>query len=154
MRHLFGIFLAVVAAAAIFFGGGWAIFRLTAFSGHLFVLHASRGSVAAFAALAGTGLLLGILVAVRRISPLAAGLPGIVLLAWSALVAFDTSRGIQMVPLRSHAYGQGFADLLGYGMLALTGAVLIIPLFIPSRWSRWARDDDFADIPSGIGLMR
>jgi hypothetical protein len=153
MRHLSGVFLAVVAAAAIFFGAGWGITKFTNLSS-LFANHASRSNFAALAALAGTGLLLGILVAVRRVSPLAAGLPGIALLAWSALFAFDTSRGFRLVPLKSHAVGQGFADLLAFGVTALVGAVLIIPLFMPSRWRRWERDDDYADIPSGIGLMR
>jgi hypothetical protein len=154
MRHLFGIVLAVVTAAAIFFGAGWAMTRITN-SSLLFTSHASKSNMAALATLAGIGLLIGIVVAVRRISPLAAGLPGIALIAWSVLFAFNTPRGLQAVPLKNHAFGQGFTELLGLGVTALAGAVLIIPLFMPSRWRRWDREDDYySDVPSGIGLMR
>jgi ribose/xylose/arabinose/galactoside ABC-type transport system permease subunit len=153
MRHLIGIVLAVVMAAAVFFAAGWGIQTITVAS-ETFTSHSSGKILAALAALAGTGLLLGILVSIRRISPLAAGLPGIMLLAWSALYAFDTLRAVRLVPLQRDAFGEGFADLLTFGVTALLGAVMIIPIFIPSRWRRRPGDDDYADITSGIGLMR
>ena len=56
--------------------------------------------------------------------------------------------------MQHHSYGQGFIDLLGFGVTALLGAIFIVPLFMPSRWRYWSRDDDFADVTSTIGLMR
>jgi hypothetical protein len=44
--------------------------------------------------------------------------------------------------------------MLVTGVLALAGAVMIVPLFLPSRWRRRGSEDDYVDIPSGIGLMR
>jgi hypothetical protein len=44
--------------------------------------------------------------------------------------------------------------MLVTGVLALAGAVMIVPLFLPSRWRRTGSEDDYIDIPSGIGLMR
>ena len=48
------------------------------------LLH-STNTLEAFAAVAGTGLLAGIFIAVRQISPLAAGLPGLALIAWTVM---------------------------------------------------------------------
>jgi hypothetical protein len=153
MRHFTGIVLAVVLAAAVFFGAGWGIAKM-AVATQTFSTHASGKTLEAVGALAVTGLLAGILVAVRRVSLLAAGLPGIVLLAWSVLFAVNTSRAVRFVPMQHHSYGQGFIDLLGFGVTALAGAIFIIPLFIPSRWRYWASDDDYADVTTSLGLMR
>lgn len=155
MRHLIGIVLGVVAAAAIFFGVGWGTITLTEVTQSFGTAgHFNARAYEAFAALIGTGLLLGILVAVRPISPLAAGLPGLALLAWSVLFLVDTSRADRLVPMANSRYGQGFSDLLVTGVTALAGAIMIIPLFIPSRWRSRPRDDDYGDITTTLGLMR
>ena len=52
------------------------------------------GVIYPFAALALTALLAGVLIAAPRISPLAPGLPGLVLLAWTGLYAFSAARGV------------------------------------------------------------
>jgi hypothetical protein len=155
MRYLFGVVLALVMAAALFVGAGWGVAKATS-------LHASGSSltsthgVIALAALVGVGLLLGILLAVPGISPLATGLPGIVLLGWTALLAVSAKRAEQLIPLHAHSFAAGFGTMLTSGVLALAGAVMIVPLFVPSRWRRQYvdDDDDYADEPSGIGLMR
>jgi hypothetical protein len=155
MRHLFGVLLALVMAAALFVGAGWGVAKATS-------LHASGSSltsthgVIALAALVGVGLLLGVLLAVPGISPLATGLPGIGLLGWTALLVVSAKRAEQLIPLRAHTFAFGFGIMLTSGVLALAGAVMIVPLFVPSRWRRRYVDDedDYADEPSGIGLMR
>jgi hypothetical protein len=155
MRHLFGVVLALVMAGALFVGAGWGVAKATA-------LHASGSSltsthgVIALAALVATGLLLGILLAVPAVSPLATGLPGLVLLGWTALLVVSASRAHQLIPLRAHTFAFGFGIMLTSGVLALAGAAMIVPLFVPSRWRRRYADDDddYADEPSGIGLMR
>jgi hypothetical protein len=68
------------------------------------------------------------------ISPLAAGLPGLALLAWTGLYLFSVRRAVQYIPLKSQTYGTGFEALLFDGVLALAGLAMIIPLFVPSRW--------------------
>jgi hypothetical protein len=70
------------------------------------------------------------------ISPLASGLPGLALLAWTGLYLFSVRRAVQYIPLKSHAYGSGFEAMLFDGVLALAGLAMIIPLFVPSRWRR------------------
>jgi hypothetical protein len=155
MRHLFGVVLALVMAAVLFVGAGWGVAKATS-------LHASGSSLTsthgliALAALVGVGLILGILLAVPGISPLATGLPGIGLLGWTALLAVNSKRAEHLIPLRAHTFAFGFGIMLTSGVLALAGAVMIVPLFIPSRWRRRYLDDedDYADEPSGIGLMR
>jgi hypothetical protein len=146
MRHLIGFVLALALAAAIFFGASWGYLRLLRIpvaGGAVATLPAGGGSLLhdknvllAFAALAGVGLLAGLLLVVPRISPLAAGLPGLVLIAWSAFYLVNVHRAVQYIPLKSDAFGNGFEALLLNGVLAAAGLALIVPLFIPSRWYR------------------
>jgi hypothetical protein len=84
--------------------------------------------------LLAVGLLAGILMVVPMISPLAAGLPGLALLAWTGLYLFSVRRAVQYIPLKSQTYGTGFEALLFDGVLALAGLAMIVPLFVPSRW--------------------
>jgi hypothetical protein len=146
MRHLSGIVLAIVAALAIFFGGGWGYLRLlqvpTAHEAQA-SLPAGGGSLLhhhqvllALAALLAVGLLIGLLMAVPWVSPLATGLPGLALLALTGLYVTRVHRAVQLIPLRDRPYGLGFEALLFNGVLALIGLAMVIPLFVPSRWRR------------------
>lgn len=154
MRHVLGVFLALVMLTAVFVGAGWAVEKVV-------TLRASGGTLAtphgmiALAVLAGVGVLLGLLTAVPAVSPLATGLPGLVLLGWTALLAVSEHRAIQLVPLHAHSFAVGFGEMLTSGVLALAGAAMIVPLFVPSRWRRRQGGDDYyADEPTGVGLMR
>jgi hypothetical protein len=141
MRHLIGILLAVVMAAVLFFAGAWGYLRLTALTTPLSRLPAGGGSLlsdhrmlAGLAAVAGAGLLAGVLVAVPRISPLAAGLPGLLLLGLTVLYLVSVRHAVQLIPLKSHPYGAGFEAMLVHGILGAAGLAMIIPMFVPSRW--------------------
>jgi hypothetical protein len=141
MRHLIGILLAVVMAAVLFFAGAWGYLRLTTLTTPLSRLPAGGGSLlsdhhmlAGLAAVAGTGLLAGILIAVPRISPLAAGLPGLLLLGLTVLYLVSVRHAVQLIPLKSHPYGAGFEAMLVHGILGAAGLAMIIPMFVPSRW--------------------
>lgn len=135
MRHLIGVILAIAAAAAIFFAASWAWLKVRPPLGATSLIH-HRGVIEAFAVLAAVGLLAGLLMAVPWISPLAAGLPGLALLGLTALYLFSVPRAMRYIPLRTHPYGAGFVALLETGLLAVAGAAMIIPLFVPSRWRR------------------
>src|SRR5689334_4629324 len=132
MRHLIGIVLAIVMAGVLFFAGAWGYLKLT--TGPLRVLPPGGGGsllsdhhvLLAMAAVAGTGLLAGILIAAPRISPLAAGLPGLVLLAWTVLYLAGVHRAVQLVPLKSHPYGAGFEAMLAAGILGAAGLAMIV----------------------------
>src|SRR5579859_5643615 len=154
MRHFIGLILAVVLAAAVFFGGGWGAEHVAALAGHSVGLP-SRPGLIGVAAMAGTGLLLGILLVVTAVSPLATGLPGLVLLGWTALLAVSAHRALAWIPLQGHTFGLGFRVLLPNGTLALAGAAMIIPLFLPSRWhdTRGYDDSDILEIPAPSGLL-
>ena len=133
MRHLTGFVLAIAVGAALFFGAGWGFTHLASLSAQGASLTSSTGLIA-WSALAATGLLLGIVIAVRAISPLASGLPGLVLLAWTAMLAVREHQALRWIPLQGHAFGAGYRSLLVSGVLALLGAAMIVPLFIPARW--------------------
>lgn len=146
MRHLIGFLLALVLTAAVFFGATWGylrLLRIPVVNGATSTLPAAGGSLLhdknvllAGAALAGVGLLAGIFVAVPQISPLAAGLPGLGLLAWTGLYLADVHRAVHYIPLKSDAFGDGFEAMLFNGLLAAAGFALVVPLFIRSRWQR------------------
>ena len=133
MRHLIGFVLAIAVAAALFLGAGWGFTQLTSIAAHGSNITSITG-LAALSAMAGTGLFLGIVIAVRAISPLAPGLPGLALLAGSAMLAVREHQALRWIPLQGHSYGTGFRALLVSGVLALLGAAMIVPLFIPARW--------------------
>ena len=140
MRHLLGVVLAIVMAAAVFFAGSWGYLKLLSGSaknalpaGGSSLIH-NHTVLEGFGALLAVGLLAGILMVLPMVSPLAAGLPGLALLAWTGLYLFSVRRAVQYIPLKSQTYGTGFEDLLFNGVLALAGLALIIPLFVPSRW--------------------
>jgi hypothetical protein len=171
MRHLIGIGLAVVLSAAIFFGGGWAYNRLvTRNLPAPWHLPAAGGNFASdpvvtsgLAAMAGVGMLIGLALLIRWVSPLATGLPGLVLLAWTALYVASPARAVRYIPLKGHNVGLGLAGLGTTGILGAAGLVLVLPLFFPSRWRRLAGagaavEDDVIEAttvtsPSGTGLI-
>lgn len=141
MRHLVGVVLAIVLAAAVFFAASWGYLKLLIGPAGLGALPGGGGSLLhnhavleGFGALLGAGLIAGLLIAVPRISPLAAGLVGLVLLAWTGLYLFSVRRAVQYIPLKTQLYGRGFEAMLFDGVLALVGLAMIIPLFVPSRW--------------------
>lgn len=157
MRHVTGIVLAVVMAGMVFFAGSWGylrILRLPPAKGALTGLPAGGGSLLsdhavlfAFGALIVTGLLAGLLIAAPRISPLASGLPGLALLAWTGLYLHNVHRAVTLIPLRDKAFGTGFEAMGINGILALAGIAMVIPLFVPSRW----RARRFAGYPADYG---
>ena len=139
MRHLIGILLAVVMAAVLFFAGAWGYLRLTVLTTPLSKLPvgsllSDHHMLFGLAAVAGTGLLAGILIAAPRISPLAAGLPGLLLLGLTVLYLVSVRHAVHLIPLKSHPYGAGFEAMLVHGILGAAGLAMIIPLFVPSRW--------------------
>ncbi len=158
MRHRIGIILAVIMTGVLFFPGAWGylrLLRLPAQEGQLAQLPAAGGSLLsdnrvllALAAVACTGLLAGILIAAPRISPLAAGLPGLLLLGWTALFLVSVRQAVDLIPLRSDPFGTGFEAMLFNGILGAAGLAMILPMFVPSRW-RTHRADDSSEAGAG-----
>ena len=112
MRHLVGVVLAIVLAAAVFFAASWGYLKLLIGPAPPGSLPGGGGSLLhnhavleGFGALLGVGLIAGLLIAVPRISPLAAGLPGLALLAWTGLYLFSVRHAVQYIPLKTRPYG-------------------------------------------------
>jgi hypothetical protein len=130
--------------AVMFFAGGWGylqLLRLPAAPGQPTALPADGGSLLsnstallALAAVVAAAVLAGVLAAVPWFSPLASGLPGVLLLAWTAVYLVSVRRAVEFIPLRSHAFGAGWEGLLFNGILGAVGAVMVFPMFIPARW--------------------
>ena len=149
MRHLYGTALAVIMTAVMFFAGAWGylqLLRLPVPPGQANALPAGGGSLLsnstallALAALVATALLAGVLAVVPWFSPLASGLPGLLLIGWTAVYLASVRRAVEFIPLRSHSFGAGWEGLLFNGILGAVGVVMIFPMFIPSRWRGPAR---------------
>ncbi len=134
---------------------GWGAEHVPALAGHSVGLP-SRAGLIGLAAVLGAGLLAGILLAVPAVSPLATGLPGLVLLGWTALLAVSAHRALAWIPLQAHTFGAGFRVLLLSGALAFAGMVMIIPLFLPGRWHGPPGeydDSDVLELPAPTGLL-
>jgi hypothetical protein len=147
MRHVAGLILAPILAAALFAGGGWSTEMIRSAQHGVMGFNSIHG-VLALAAVAGTGLLLGLLLVGPLVSPLAAGLPGLALLAWTGLLVWRPATALRLIPMHGREMGDGFQLLLTSGVLALLGAAMIVPLFVPSRWRRRRRavaDQDYGD---------
>jgi hypothetical protein len=141
MRHVYGAVLAVVMAAAVFFAASWGYVRLTTArtmlgnsppSSLIHNAHITEGA----GILLAVGLLAGLLMVVPWISPLASGLPGLVLVGWTVLFLVNVHDAIKYIPLKTYDTGFGFDELLVNGLLGAVGLAMVTPMFIPSRWRR------------------
>jgi len=137
MRHLLGVVLGVIAGAALFFGVGWGVTRLAAISASGEKLASVHGAEA-LAAVGVTALLIGLLIVIPRVSPLAAGLAGLAALAYTAWWVWNPRQAMGHIPLRSSTEAAGFAVILTSGLLGLIGLIAVLTLFIPSRWRSYA----------------
>lgn len=157
MRHPLGIALAIVMILTMFFAGAWGYLRLLRLPPPAAALPAQGGSLllsgnvlAAMGAMAVTGLLAGILIAAPRISPLAAGLPGLLLLGWTVLYLVRVHLAVRLIPLRGDAFGVGWESMLINGILGGAGLAMIVPMFLPSRWKRADVVDDTEEVSEAI----
>ena len=160
MRHLIGILLAVVMAGVLYFATAWGYLRLTTLTSPLSRMPAGGGSLlsdhrmlAGLIAVGGTGLLAGILVAAPRISPLAAGLPGLLLLGLTALYLVNVRHAVHLIPLKSHPYGAGFEAMLVHGILGAAGLAMIVPMFVPSRWRARRQPEPESELIGDAGYI-
>lgn len=146
MRHVVGVLVGLVVAAVLLFGAGWAVQEAGA---SLLPLAAESGSRTwiALGVMAGIGLLVGLVVA-GRVSPLAAFVPSMVLLAWTVVYALDVRRAMGLVPDDPTFHevllqaGRGMGLLLTTGVYALLGILLFLPVLMPSRWAPRFRGDE------------
>jgi hypothetical protein len=150
-------------ALVLFFAGAWGYARLAGIAvpaGQGTALPAGGGSLLgnggallALAALIGTAALAGLLLVDRRRSPLATGLPGALLLAWTGLYLVNVRQAVSLIPLRSHPFGAGWEALLIHGLLGAAGAMLIVPALIPARWrASQAAGTDVPPVPAAEPL--
>jgi hypothetical protein len=140
----------------MYFGAAWGylqLLKLPVPPGQASALPAGGGSLLsnstallALSVLVVTAVLAAVLALVPWVSPLATGLPGLLLIGWTALYLVNVRHAVQLIPLRSHAFGAGWEALLFNGILGAVGVVMIFPLFFPSRWrlSRHAKTDELA----------
>ncbi|MGW5265671.1 hypothetical protein ACWEQG_32250 [Microbispora sp. NPDC004025] len=147
MRHFFGLLLGVVVAAALLLGGGWASQEAVRGAAQSIDPAKDTRMLIALGVMAVVGLLLG-LVLVGRVSPLAAFVPSMALLAWTVVYVLDVSRAASLVPTGPSVQaellqaGRGMLTLLSTGVYGLLGVALFLPVLMPSRWAGREREEE------------
>ncbi|MER6831045.1 hypothetical protein ABT352_33990 [Streptosporangium sp. NPDC000563] len=147
MRHVAGVLVGLVVSAVLLFGAGWAVQEAGASLAAVPSAESGSRTWIALGVMAGIGLLVGLVVA-GRVSPMAAFVPSIVLLAWTVVYALDVRRAMGLVPDDPTFHevllqaGRGMGLLLTSGVYALLGILLFLPVLMPSRWAPRFRDDE------------
>ena len=131
MRHVGGFVLGIIAIPLVLYGTGWGYARTLKVAAGAPPTGAAQAL--GFAALAGVGLLVGLILA-PRLSPLAAILPALALLAWTAALFWNSRQAVGWAP--GGAAGGGMSALLASGLYGLLGVALLLPLVVPGRWRR------------------
>ncbi|GAA0991817.1 hypothetical protein GCM10009555_079800 [Acrocarpospora macrocephala] len=147
MRHIFGLLVGVVVAAALLFGGGWASREsLRGMVQNIDPLRDTRMLIALGIMLV-IGLLVGLLLA-GRISPVATFIPSMILLAWTVVYIIDVSRAAALAPIGASVQkeiseaGEGMLTLLGNGVYGMLGIALFVPVLMPSRWAGRPQEEE------------
>jgi hypothetical protein len=154
MRHVLGLVIGAVVTAVVLFGSGWA--SQDAVRGAVTVVAPVGNShtLIGLGVMAVVGLVVGLVLA-GRISPLAAFVPSMVLLAWTVVYALDVTRAMDLAPAGASVQadvaqaGRGMQALVSSGVYGLLGVALFVPVLMPSRWAPRVKDDadDFEETP-------
>jgi hypothetical protein len=145
MRHVLGFVLGVVLAPALAYGTGWGFARAGAALDPVAQTVTDRTELyGALALMAAVGLVAGIVIVARWVSPLATLLPALALLGWTGYFVADPRRALEL-PGRFPPAGEldtALQLLLSSGVFALLGIALFLPAWLPRRWRRRGEDDD------------
>lgn len=145
LRHAFGFLLGLILTPALVYGMGWGFARSRASVNALNLTITDQTQFyGAYSAMAAVGLLIGIIVLARWISPFVSMFPGMGLLAWSGWYIAEPAEAADLVN-RFPPAGEidtALQLLLSTGVLALVGFVLFVPTWAPYRWSGVPEDAD------------
>ena len=150
MRHAFGFLLGLILTPALAYGMAWGFGRARASVNAMDLTVTDRTQFyGAYAAMAAVGLLIGILVVARWISPFVSMLPALGLLGWSGWYLFEPVKAADLVDRfpPSGELDSALQLLLSTGALSLVGFVLLVPMWAPYRWSGAPEYHDDFDYP-------
>ena len=149
MRHLIGLVLGIVLTPLLAAGPVWSYQRAAGLAGTARSFEDLRPDVLpAIAVMAAIGLVLGLVLAARWVSPLASLVPALAYLGVTGAYVAAPFQVLPRVP-EGEPYGIGVA-FLGSGVYALLGMALLIPSFLPSRWRRAAREPEGAMLDASL----
>lgn len=138
MRHFVGLLLGIILFPAAFFALNWLVIYTSAAAGDTpgrQSLLELLGSYAAF------GVVLGICLAWRAISPTALLFGGLLIIAAEVLLAWPTFFGsaLAIPQLYDHP------NITGTWLPLVAGVALLFGAFVPSRWHRTHPRDEWED---------
>lgn len=142
MRHVFGFVLGLVMVPAVVVVPGWALPRLVYIAGFGGDFMSVIGLLTVIP-LVVLAVLVGVCVAVRRVSALASVIPAITLCGLTG--SYILAPGLAVGFLPGTEWGQGVTQLLMLGAYLPLGVMLMLPLFMPSRWRRPVEEEEGFD---------
>ncbi|MFC7326978.1 hypothetical protein [Marinactinospora rubrisoli] len=134
MRHVVGFVIGLVVLTPLcLLGIGWAFRRVSAnaeVGGGLL----STGGLTGLAALGVLALLLSVVVAAPRLSPLVPAVAGMALIGLTTthLLRPELADRVPLVP-----GVEGALSLLSLGLFLPLALALVVPMFVPSRWQSY-----------------
>jgi len=114
------------------------------------VHHLGLGHLPALMVMAAVGLMLGCLIAARRIPPMTTLVPGLVFVGWTAWFIVDIEKAVKIAPDYPSEYERilgipegimGYQFLLAEHVYLMVGFTLVVAALLPAQW-RTARDTD------------
>jgi hypothetical protein len=145
MRHVLGFVLGVILAPALAYGAGWGFTRAAAALDPVGRTITDRTELyGAFALMAAVGLVLGVVIVARWVSPLATLIPALAMIGWTVYFVLAPKQALDL-PGKVPPAGEldtALQALLVSGMFALIGFALLVPMWVPRRWRGRERADD------------
>jgi len=152
LRHAFGFLLGILLTPALAYGMAWGFARSRASVDVNLAVVDQTQFYGAYAAMAAVGLIVGILVVARWISPFVSMLPALGLLSWSVWYVVDPAKAAELIETLPPGgeIDTGLQTLLSTGMLALVGFALFVTAWAPYRWPHPhdGLEDDYDYYPS------
>ncbi|WP_198653789.1 hypothetical protein [Actinocorallia populi] len=137
MRHAFGFLLGILLTPALAYGMAWGFARSRASVNAMDLTVTDETQFyGAYAAMGAVGLVIGILVVARWISPCVSMIPALGLLGWSGWYLAEPARaaGLAADLPPSGELDTALQMLLSTGLLALVGFILFVTAWAPYRW--------------------
>jgi hypothetical protein len=152
VRHTLGLLCGVLLTPALIYGVAWSYAQAAgSFDPVAREITDDTRLQGAVALMAAVGLAAGVVVVSRWASPLLSMVPALTLIGWSVYFFVAPDRALAL-PSELPPQGpldptvdSGLRMLLGSGVFALLGFVLLVPTGAPRRWAGRHPGEDFGD---------
>ncbi|REF00142.1 hypothetical protein [Thermomonospora umbrina] len=149
VRHTVGFLLGVLLTPALVYGLAWSYGQAAgSFDPVAREITDSTRLYGGVALMGAVGLVIGIVVIARWASPLVSLIPAVTLVAWTAYFLADPDGALALpadlppAGFLDRTMDSGLRILLGSGVFALLGLLLLVPMGTPRRWAGGRAPDE------------